>query len=420
MARQNLSLNPAVGANLNDWFTNGSLSRLDVSAEPDFPRPWACRLQGGSYVQAGQSASIDPSKTYTASAYVRAANDIAASSASQLFIDWYNSSGGNVGSVSKQESYTADQVKRVSLTDTAVPNSAEFGRFTVENDGVTMDVTAVLFEQSDTLDTYADGETTGWQWNGARFNSTSSELTAVQRGATLASTSDLTAHPQTVTQAGVSLDATSSITAGFRTVTQAGAGLDSTSELSAAFRVVRRAKARLDATSGLTARGRVVTLARAVLDSTAGLTARGRTVSRAGAQLATTSGLTARAKTATRLGARLAATSDLTARARVVTRARAVLAATSGLVARFAPRSALAGIDLTGTVTVLNRHGGGVAAVARHDGTVAATGQHDGTIAAVQHGGTVDPAARHDGTTTASARHGGTVAADQLEGTVAS
>lgn len=179
--RHNLCANPALGVDLTGWAdpggTVGNLVRV-TSINPDFPRPEAAELPGGSFIRSARAA-ISPGTQYTATIFVETDVDVAAAGDTEMFIDWWHSDGSNMpGTSLGQQSYTAGTVSRVGGPATSPSNAAEAGVL-IETGGNTMRVTAVLIEPTDVINAYRDGDDPGWEWDGTPELSASRESTAL-------------------------------------------------------------------------------------------------------------------------------------------------------------------------------------------------------------------------------------------------
>lgn len=178
MADVNYAVNPALGATAAGWPGDSSLAsggaRVAAPA-PAPPRPDAYQITlpvSDAYVETPRNP-ITPGQTYTISAYLTVSenreyfSDIVWRDASGAFLDW--------GPAWETSSVLAGAWYRVSLTNVAPAGSAYVSlRFTRGAANSTqLYITCVQLESGGSATSYVDGESAGYQWTGARHDSTS-------------------------------------------------------------------------------------------------------------------------------------------------------------------------------------------------------------------------------------------------------
>jgi len=175
--RKNLTTNPACEINANDWEGTGGGGRNAVTG---FDRNWGYRRTGqtGTVWLSTPKAAAVAGDVCIASVYLKGS---ASMSGLRTYLIFRNSSGVEISDSGSAfvDLPTAGTVYRLSRTATAPANTATFHievwlELPASTD--TVDATAALSELGSTLGTYADGETSGWVWDGTQYNSTSSEL----------------------------------------------------------------------------------------------------------------------------------------------------------------------------------------------------------------------------------------------------
>lgn len=173
MTRHNACPNPALANDATGWSGDGTGGRTAVTG---FTRPWAMQVTSAVYIQSARSA-VGPSETWTLSCEIRAS----AAGTIGVYVDRFRADSSPIGSVGPVNvPVGADTVTTLSATITTPADCAAIAITPVlPASTVTYAVTAVMIEQVGALDTYADGDTPGWEWDGAAGSSTSSESTAV-------------------------------------------------------------------------------------------------------------------------------------------------------------------------------------------------------------------------------------------------
>jgi hypothetical protein len=171
--RHNLCTNPALKFDAAGWGGNGSAPvRTDVTAE-GFGRQWAAHYVDGSFARTPTGA-VTPALDYTFSFY-RYVGGAAGTGGNAVYIEW-NLSAGNGGPTYLQVSplWTALTLERVSVTGTAPANAVSAalvvdGSYTARP----TDMSMMLIEQVNALDTYFDGDSPAATWDGTPGNSPS-------------------------------------------------------------------------------------------------------------------------------------------------------------------------------------------------------------------------------------------------------
>lgn len=175
MARRNLCPNPAAKIDTTGWTGSATLARATDFPTPECPRSTGVRATGSGFIQT-PAAACAPGDVFTASFYQHNGSS-AFQFARTVFIGYTRSAGGDAF----PESYTTASlgdvgaVARTSFTTAAAPADAT-GVYVLWDALVAgLGLTAVLLEKVVSLGTYADGDTSGWAWDGADGLSTSTE-----------------------------------------------------------------------------------------------------------------------------------------------------------------------------------------------------------------------------------------------------
>lgn len=183
----NLVRNPTAGANTSDWVATTSAGGAPTGARitgQTVPLTGVTTAYRGTLtgtpatwwrVQNSQPAPVTAGQAYTLSSYVRSS----VTGGTGVIIIWMDGSGATISeSPSTGISQTADTWARRSITATApaLTASARLQAYAPTGGGVagaTIDATGMMFVQSSTLNSYADGNSTDWAWTGTANNSTS-------------------------------------------------------------------------------------------------------------------------------------------------------------------------------------------------------------------------------------------------------
>jgi hypothetical protein len=183
VARRNECTNPALGADATGWApSNATGGRVTVAG---FGRPDAyrvtCSVDGGYHAR-GPRWDLAAGDVVTVSGYVIGSSP----GNTDLQIQWFSTAGylsATSGATRSEGTETAGTLHRFVLLGTAPADTAYAHVILADYAGLageTLDVTMFLYERGDTGTlAYGDGETTGWQWDGTRYNSTSSEVAGV-------------------------------------------------------------------------------------------------------------------------------------------------------------------------------------------------------------------------------------------------
>jgi len=122
-------------------------------------------------------AAVTAGLPYTVSAWIKPS----VTSNTSVIIIWRDAAGASISETgSVVSTHPAGVWQRRSWTATAPPNAVSVQlESNASNNGVagaTLDATAAMLEQSSTLHDYADGDTSGWAWNGSPHSATSSGM----------------------------------------------------------------------------------------------------------------------------------------------------------------------------------------------------------------------------------------------------
>lgn len=172
MPRHNLCPNPAVDVDVTGWAGDSTPTRVALAG---FPRPFGAHYGAGTYLETPKSTVI-AGTVYTFSGYVQYPT-FALSMNGNTYIAWYRSNGTAISYDQLAFSSNLNNVTRFVRTGTA-PTDAVSASIIIDGTSLTSnpaDITAVLVEAAPAVDTYADGNTIGWGWDGVAGLSTSSE-----------------------------------------------------------------------------------------------------------------------------------------------------------------------------------------------------------------------------------------------------
>lgn len=180
--RVNLCPNPAAKVNATGYAGSGTPARATDFPTPAAPRSTGVRATTGGFIQS-PAASCAPGDVFTVSFYQH--NGSAAFQFGRtVYIGYTRSAGGDTFPETFNTGTLGDigAVARTSFTTAAAPANATGIYVLWDSLAVGLGMTAVLLEKVSALDTYADGDTPGWVWDGADGNSTSSEAPATAEG----------------------------------------------------------------------------------------------------------------------------------------------------------------------------------------------------------------------------------------------
>jgi hypothetical protein len=188
--RHNLCQNPACSVSIAGWGGDATPSR--ATGLTGFPvSTGASYTASGTFVRT-QLGAVTAGQQYTISAYVRA-NNLPVSSG-HIYAEW---TGAGTSYTSSAYSVSQSVVTRISHTGTAPPGATAVaviidgvGNFNVNS----LDVTAVLIEQTGSLDTYFDGDSPGATWDGTTGLSASTLVDSIVAAINPATETD-TAQP---------------------------------------------------------------------------------------------------------------------------------------------------------------------------------------------------------------------------------
>lgn len=174
MARQNLAPNPAAKHDTAGYGGSATIGRA-TDFPVGCPRSTGVRLSSGGYLTT-PAAACAPGDVFTVSFYGHNGGaffefgktvyiSYTRSAGGDTFPETFNFALGDIGNV-----------VRASFTTQPAPADAT-GIYLVWDALATgYGMTGLLLEKTGTLQDYADGDTSGWAWDGADGNSTSSEL----------------------------------------------------------------------------------------------------------------------------------------------------------------------------------------------------------------------------------------------------
>lgn len=177
MTRQNLCPNPAAKNDTTGYGGSATFARSTDFPAP-CPRSTGVRLSTGSYLTT-PIAACAPGDVFTVSFYGHNGSaffefgktvyiSYTRSAGGDVFPETFNFALGDIGNV-----------VRASFTTQPAPALATGIYLVWDAIGAGYGMTSLLLEKTGALADYADGDTSGWAWDGADGNSTSSEQAAL-------------------------------------------------------------------------------------------------------------------------------------------------------------------------------------------------------------------------------------------------
>jgi hypothetical protein len=182
MARRNLCPNPSAKNNGTGW--SGTAAAARVTGLAGFPVATGMKSTGVGFIQS-PTGVCSPGDQLVVSLYQQAPTALGNKT---VYCAFTRSAGGDDFSQTFSTNLTGSVV-RTTFSATAPANAT--GVYLLL-DGVSADVvmTGVMYEPGTVDGGYADGDTSGWAWDGTDGNSTSSESVASGPAATLWNGSD--------------------------------------------------------------------------------------------------------------------------------------------------------------------------------------------------------------------------------------
>lgn len=181
MARRNLCPNPAAKNNTTGYSGSATFARTTDFPTPACPRSTGVRATGAGYMQTPVAACA-PGDVFTISFY----GDNQSGSfdfGHTVYVAYTRSSGGDTFPENFVFGIGASgSSARASRVAAAAPALATGIYLLWDSLSNGYGMTGVLLEKVGALDTYADGDTASWAWDGTNGNSTSSEQTAPAEG----------------------------------------------------------------------------------------------------------------------------------------------------------------------------------------------------------------------------------------------
>lgn len=178
--RHNLCPNPAVGVDITGgtpettWGGDSTPSRVTAIG---FERSFAAHYSGGSFARTPRAA-ITQGDTVSLGMSIRFPT-AALNIGGHTYITWYRANGTDLDYDQANFVTNLANVLRVTRAGVVAPAGAAFVGFILDGPSFTslpLDATALLVEQGDVANAYADGDTSGWGWDGTAGLSTSSEI----------------------------------------------------------------------------------------------------------------------------------------------------------------------------------------------------------------------------------------------------
>ena len=174
MTRQNLCPNPAAKNDTAGYGGSATFARSTDFPAP-CPRSTGVRLSGGGYITT-PIAACAPGDVFTVSFYGHNGGAFF-EFGKTVYISYTRSAGGDV--FPETFSFALGDIGNVvrgSFTTQPAPADATGLYLVWDALGPGYGMTSLLLEKAPALADYADGDTSGWAWDGADGNSTSSEL----------------------------------------------------------------------------------------------------------------------------------------------------------------------------------------------------------------------------------------------------
>lgn len=173
MSRQNLCPNPAAKNNATGYSGTGTPVRATDFPTPACPRSTGVRTSTAGFLQT-PTAACAPGDVFTLSFYGHNGSASDFDFGHTVYIAYTRSSGGDA--FPQTQGFTTGAVgttARFSITANAAPALATGVYLLWDSLAVGYGLTGVLLEKVGALDTYGDGDTSGWVWDGTNGNSTS-------------------------------------------------------------------------------------------------------------------------------------------------------------------------------------------------------------------------------------------------------
>jgi hypothetical protein len=181
MGRRNLCPNPAAKNNTTGYSGSATFARTTDFPTPACPRSTGVRATGSGYIQT-PAAACAPGDVFSVSFY----GDNQSGSfdfGHTVYVSYTRSSGGDTFPESFVFGIGASGSQaRATRVAAAAPALATGIYLLYDSLSTGYGMTGVLLEKVGAVDTYADGDTVGWAWDGTNGNSTSSEATLPAEG----------------------------------------------------------------------------------------------------------------------------------------------------------------------------------------------------------------------------------------------
>jgi hypothetical protein len=191
MGRQNLAPNPAAKNDTAGYGGSATFART-TDFPAGCPRSTGVRLSAGGYLTTPAAACAE-GDVFTVSFYGHNGGTFF-EFGKTVYISYTRSSGGDA--FPETFSFALGDIGNVvrgSFTTQPAPANATGIYLVWDALGPGYGMTGLLLEKTGTLQDYADGDTSGWAWDGADGNSTSSELAVLPAEGSASLTLDLAA-----------------------------------------------------------------------------------------------------------------------------------------------------------------------------------------------------------------------------------
>lgn len=185
MTLRNLCPNPTAKNNATGWGGPGTPVRQ--TSLTGMPRSTGVRCTTGTnYVQT-PTGSVAAGDVITVSFYIKNSTGGTIASGKQVFVAYTRSVGGDTFPESFNTAALGvdGNVQRASFTCAAAPANATGIYLVIDQLPTNVDITAVAYDPSGTLNAYKDGDDSGWAWDGTDGNSSSSEAAPAGLGVTV-------------------------------------------------------------------------------------------------------------------------------------------------------------------------------------------------------------------------------------------
>lgn len=305
--RRNWSTNPAAGTDTTGWGAagTGNTGARVTGLGGSWQRPTGFQLTEAA---TPVGTAIGTPKLPAVAGQTWAVSVQAACSvtrAATAYLNFTDANGAFLSPNPSQSVTLTSTPQTITFTGTTAPANTFSVGVTVEGSsfaaGDLITMSSALFEQAPTVGSYADGDTSGWAWDGTAEDSTSRLFTAtLAASATLAGAGSVTSSATRTVPGAATLTATGGLSASGSFTWAGTATLAGAAAVTAAASITAAAGVTLTGGGAVTATATVTTLPTTALAAAGALTAAGSAAVPGAATLAATGSLSSSA-TATAL-----------------------------------------------------------------------------------------------------------------------